>query len=208
MHCKFFFPVRTAGADAVRAAVVTCGGSCPLGCFPSSGTESSGTFSDGEGDYQNGENCWWLISTSPGTDISVRFESFDIEGPNYDEVRIYTCGESSCGSETQVGPTLSGQAIPNEEFRSSTGFLQIVFTSDISVVKSGFAGRWFLFGGAGSCDDCEAGKYSATADVIAKNAPGAEDNHSMRPDHHMCSQKLRKNNQMCLHSALPCLKHE
>ena len=138
-------------------AVVTCGGSCGErnnGCLPSSGT-ISGTFSDGDGDYQANEDCWWLISTTPGNIISVRFYSFAV---SYDTVRIYACKESTCAStsSTQVGGDIHGTSTPTSTYTSSTGFLKIAFTSGRawhSDSYAGFTGTWSVGGGASLCHD-------------------------------------------------------
>ena len=139
---------------SARTAVLTCGGSCGArnnGCLPSSGT-SSGTFSDGDGDYRANENCWWLISTTPGNIISVRFESFDTFN---DIVRIYACKESTCAStsSTPVGGAISGTSTPTGNYTSSTGLLKIAFTSDGSGHYVGFTGTWSVAGGASLCHD-------------------------------------------------------
>ena len=43
---------------------------CNSTCTPSSGA-TSGNISDGDGYYENNEDCWWLLSASPGVEISI-----------------------------------------------------------------------------------------------------------------------------------------
>jgi hypothetical protein len=121
------------------SVTVTCGGSCGDGCTPSSGT-TSGTFSDAPGDYGNNENCWWLMSASPGTDMRVSFPAFDTES-GYDFVSVFRCSEASCSSPEQI-LRQSGSLSSSNVYSSVTGFLKVTFTSDGSVVRSGFTGTW------------------------------------------------------------------
>ena len=135
---------------------MTCGGSCGArnnGCLPSSGT-SSGTFSDGDGNYRANEDCWWLISTTPGNIISVRFYSFATESC-CDKVRIYACKESTCAStsSTPIGGAIFGTSTPTSNYTSSTGFLKIAFTSDSYGQYAGFTGTWSVAEGASLCHD-------------------------------------------------------
>ena len=113
---------------------VTCSGSC--GCCSSSG-QSSGTITDGSGDYSNGEDCRWLIS-SPN-EIRLSFASFNTESC-CDYVTINRCSSSSCSSPEQIA-RLSGTSV-SSEYTSSTGYLQVLFTSDSSVQGSGFEATW------------------------------------------------------------------
>jgi hypothetical protein len=68
-----------AGKYSGAVADLTCGGTnCGSGCTPSSGA-SSGTITDGAGNYANNANCWWLLATSPGVEIRISFESVSFE---------------------------------------------------------------------------------------------------------------------------------
>ncbi len=131
---------------------VTCSGDCP--CTPSSGT-TFGTFSDGPGDYANNQNCKWLVA-SPGL-ISLSFTLFDTY-PS-DTVSIKWCTSAPCNTvEKEV--TLLGRSTclpyepckctqseapvsPSAIYTSSTGFLQVVFTSNGDGCSgSGFVALW------------------------------------------------------------------
>ena len=144
---------------------VTCGGTCGAGCSPSSG-EPSGTFSDGSGNsnYDNNEDCWWLIS-APGGDISVSFSSFDTES-GYDYVSIYRCDTATCDDSSEI-LRQAGTLSPSNVYSSSTGFLKVTFTSDGSVTRSGFTGTWSVSQtGPSFCHPCPAGEQQGGADTI------------------------------------------
>jgi len=132
--------------DAPSTVVIlTCGGSnCSSGCTPSLGA-TSGTISDGTGDYANSASCWWLLATSPGVEIRIAFPSFDTEA-GYDFVSIYECGSASC-LDGKVLKHLSGARVDaSNVYTSMTGFLKVTFTSDGSVTGSGFTGTWSVGG--------------------------------------------------------------
>ena len=124
------------------SASVTCSGPCE--CTPLAGT-SSGTISDGSGDYLNDQECVWLISAEY---VSITFTAFATEG-NYDWVDINQCQDSSCSSPEQLA-RLSGSAGADQTYSSSTGFLQVRFTSDGSSTRSGFVADWSAQ--PGQCD--------------------------------------------------------
>ena len=129
---------------------VTCGGTCGAGCSPSS-EGTSGTFSDGSGDsdYGNNEDCWWLIS-APGEDISVSFSSFDTES-GYDYVSIDRCDTAACESTERIG-RLSGSSVSSSNvYSSSTGFLKVTFTSNSWGPRSGFTAEWSVQGELWTC---------------------------------------------------------
>ena len=167
------FPIGRRSSETLASATVTCSGSCA--CSPSSGT-SSGTISDGSGDYSNGESCYWVIASSGGSggnnEIRLSFPSFETESSDY--VRIYSCSSSSsptsCSSSRSIdsGP-LSGSWVSSSwVYTSTTGYMQVKFTSDSSFTYSGFVGRWEVVCAAGSyassgCKDCEAGKFQSSS---------------------------------------------
>ena len=123
-------------------ATLTCGGlNCGLGCTPSSDV-TSGNISDGTGNYANNADCWWLLATSPGVEIQISFPSFDTES-GFDYVTIYQCISASCSLQTQI-LRQSGFLSASNVYTSTTGFLKVTFTSDGSVVRSGFIGTWSL----------------------------------------------------------------
>jgi hypothetical protein len=125
----------TADLKNAATAVVTCSGSCS--CSPSSG-QRSGTITDGYGSYSNGESCRWLIASA--STIRLSFSSFSTES-GYDYVTINRCSSSSCSTVEQVA-RISGSVSSSNEYTSSTGYLQVLFTSDGSVTGSGFEATW------------------------------------------------------------------
>ncbi len=101
-------------------------------------TASSGTFADGSGnsDYTNRANCRWLIQPPGATWIELRFTSFQTES-SYDFVSVYD------GATTNA-PLLgrySGQSLP-PVLRSNGGSMLVVFTSDSSVTRAGWAASY------------------------------------------------------------------
>ena len=132
------------------AASVTCGGTCGAGCSPSS-EGTSGTFSDGSGNsnYDNNEDCWWLIS-APGGDISVSFESFDTHFYE-DYVSIYRCDTATCDGSSERILRAAGTLSPSNVYSSSTGFLKVTFTSDGGTTRSGFTAEWSVQGELWTC---------------------------------------------------------
>ena len=162
--------------SAYQAAIVdvTCSGSC--GCSPSSGR--SGIISDGSGNYGNNENCQWVLQARGGAGIvSLSFSYFDTES-GYDYVTIYECSSSSCSSRQQVA-RLAGSVSASSSYRSSTGIMQVVFTSDGSVTRGGFQGEWTA-GNLGepismTCTPCGAGTYaSASAATHCADCPAGK----------------------------------
>ena len=165
-------PIGRRTSKTPASATVSCSGSCA--CSPSSGM-SSGTISDGPGDYSNGESCYWVIASSGGSgannEIRLSFPSFETGSYGGDYVRIYSCSFSSspesCSSSTLIA-TLSGSSVSASEasrkYTSTTGYMQVKFTSDSSYTYSGFVGRWevgcaagsFASSGSASCRPCNA----------------------------------------------------
>ena len=135
------------------SATVTCSGSCL--CQPSTGN-SSGTISDGPSNYPSNANCTWLIASSGLTSsvntINLSFSSFNTEN-NYDFVTINRCTSSS--SCEQVAK-LSGPIRPSSIFTSSTGYMQVLFTSDKLTTSSGFVASWSSW--TSTCIACPAGE--------------------------------------------------
>jgi hypothetical protein len=135
----------------VTTATVVCFGGCL--CQPSRGT-SSGTISHGQGNYRNDAHCTFFIAVDPFSDsrlISLTFSSFDTE-LNRDFVTIWRCTSNVCFERVAK---LSGDSVsPNTEFRSSTGYMQVEFESDPSVVSSGFVASWKVASPDDKCTDC------------------------------------------------------
>jgi len=84
----------------------------------------------------------WLISSS--SDISLSFTSFSTES-DYDFVTINRCYDSSC-NPVDVDEILehSGSTQLGTLHTSTTGIMQVKFTSDRSVTYSGFEADWSI----------------------------------------------------------------
>ena len=98
-------------------------------------TAAGGTFSDGTtptGSYSNNLNCSWLIQPPGATFITLSWNRFLTEG-NFDFVRVY---DGATTASPLVG-TYDGAAIP-PSVTSSGGSLLIVFTTDGTVVRTGW----------------------------------------------------------------------
>ena len=140
------------------SATVTCSGNCS--CNQSSGT-FSGTISDGIGSYSNSESCRWLICSVSEmvSEISLSLTFLSTES-GYDYVTINRYQSSSCSTVVQVA-RLSGSSFnSNTTYTSSTGYLQVLFTSDGSRIGSGFDAVWSI-----STADCVARRWLCACSV-------------------------------------------
>jgi hypothetical protein len=143
-------------ADGANVAL-TCYGSCSQDCTETP-SASSGTISDGDGDYSNMERCWWLLATSPGVEIRISFSEFHTELGS-DFVKILVCRDKWCDDQTEI-LQVSGGISPESIYSSNTGFLQVTFSSDEAYTSTGFIGNWWVSGNV-QCTNCPAGSYSA-----------------------------------------------
>lgn len=128
------------------SASVTCFENCS--CTESSAI-TSGTISDGPLQYGNNEKCSWLISSS--AKIRLWFTDFDTES-DYDSVTINLCQTSFCIPQSTIQiARLHGSANMSVVYSSSTEYmyLQVVFTSDGSVVRDGFSAFWSILDDVG-----------------------------------------------------------
>jgi ferredoxin len=146
------------------SATVTCSGGCL--CQPSTGT-ISGTISDGPSNYANFANCTWLIASSGPSfssfnTINLSFSSFITE-TNYDFVTINRCTSSS--SCEQVAK-LTGASLPSSIYTSSTGYMQVLLTSDKSTPAPGFVASWSSW--TSTCIACPAGESEIPPRQCAK----------------------------------------
>ncbi|MCR8923055.1 hypothetical protein NO559_09750 [Dasania sp. GY-MA-18] len=108
-------------------------------CSSTSSTASSGSLYDSGGagsNYSNNESCNFLIQPSGGGTITLSFSAFNVEN-NYDYVRIY----DGTSTSAPLLATLTGTSIPSAVVASS-GSMLVRFTSDGSVVRSGFSASW------------------------------------------------------------------
>lgn len=112
-----------------------------LGAFHISGYSQvvcGGTFTDSggiAGNYSINENQTTTICPSnPGEVVSVTFTSFDLEN-NFDKLKVY---DGASASDPLI-VSLTGTTIPNVITSSNAnGCLTFVFTSDSSIVRSGW----------------------------------------------------------------------
>ncbi|MFM9028487.1 MAG: PKD domain-containing protein, partial [Bacteroidota bacterium] len=102
-------------------------------------TDSTGTLYDTggpNGQYQNNENCTLLIAPSCATSITLTFQSFNTEA-NFDFFQVYD-------GQTVTAPQLlnaNGQTLPGP-VTCTSGYMLIVWRSDISIVDNGFVCNW------------------------------------------------------------------
>jgi hypothetical protein len=144
-------------APAPGVAKLTCGGDCLEGCTPPL-SASSGIISDGPSYYPNEARCWWLLVNSSIAEIQISFS--ELQTDSSDVVRIYQCYSASCSPRTEL-KSLSGDLLfadKSKIYTSTTGFLQVTFTSDESGILSGFTAAWIAWS---ECTDCTAGKFSS-----------------------------------------------
>lgn len=87
------------------------------------------------GNYVDNENCTFLIDPC-GTNLQLTFSSFDIED-NYDYLTIY---DGTNAAAPMIG-SYTGYTLPPVA-NSSSGSLFITFSSDWSVIYTGFAATW------------------------------------------------------------------
>jgi hypothetical protein len=151
----------------ISLANVSCSGGCT--CTPSTNT-TSGTISDGPGNYVNNLNCQWIIASNAV--IQMSFTSFSTEF-DYDFVTVNRCTSPSCSSVEQVAELSGSSVSADTTYSSLTGYLQVVFTSDSSVTAPGFVGSWSITRSA--CLPCTSGKYSgqegAAGDSVCQTCP-------------------------------------
>lgn len=101
-------------------------------------TAQSGTFADGSGgnNYGNNADCKWLIEPTGATQITLNFTSFDTE-LNYDGVIVY---DGNSTTATQLG-TYTGNTLP-PTITSTGGAMLVHFLSDIAVRNQGWSANY------------------------------------------------------------------
>jgi hypothetical protein len=145
-------------------AILTCSGNC---LCAASNNISSGNIYDGPTDYGSNTNCQWLISSSAVIELDLT--SLETE-PCCDFVTINRCSSPSCSSTTteQVARLSSSLVSGSSTYLSSTGYLQVVFTSDSSVQAAGFSASWKTT--HSECLQCPAGKHSTSSQGISETS--------------------------------------
>jgi len=165
MRVRFTSDKVTVASDG--KATVACSGSCSC---PAAAAAQSGSITDGSGSYSNGEDCSWVISSVGRSIISISFSQFETESGS-DKVVIYSCSSSSCESSSELA-RISGSSISSSmNWKSTTGYMRVRFTSDSSVTYAGFIGNWTAWNKAidgfvgnwstETCVLCPVGKSSA-----------------------------------------------
>ena len=105
-------------------------------------TAPSGTFEESESgqNYKDNSNCEWIIAPSDATSLTLRFDTFNTES-GYDKVTVYRCDTVKCDKRE---PLLEGKSGLESglEMTSETGIMQVLFTSDGSVTRTGFVASW------------------------------------------------------------------
>ncbi|MBK7958710.1 MAG: M4 family metallopeptidase [Bacteroidetes bacterium] len=135
MYIKFYsnVAVSDSGWSAVYTSVTNnaCSGITTL-------TADSGTFSDGSGglDYGNNADCKWLIQPAGASSISLNFTSFDTES-NLDGVVVYDGADTNAA---KLG-VFTGNTIP-PTVNSSSGSMLVWFLSDQALRRSGWNAKY------------------------------------------------------------------
>jgi Zn-dependent metalloprotease len=108
-------------------------------CQQTTMTSLSGTIYDSggpNGNYVDNENCSFLINPGCADSLTLTFTQFDLEF-NWDYLYIY---DGTSAAAPLLG-SYTGNALP-PTFTASNGAFFIVFTSDFSIVRPGFAATW------------------------------------------------------------------
>ncbi len=127
------------GSGATSAA--TCSGLTLL-------SAASGVFDDGSGNtanYDNNQNCSWLIQPPLASSITLNFILFNTEAAN-DVVKVY---DGTSSTATLIG-TYSGTTIP-ATITSTGGALFVEFITNGSITASGWDAFYSSTGGTPTC---------------------------------------------------------
>ena len=135
-----------------------CSGNCPCPIVVLGA--SSGMFHGQESNsyYRDDSNCNWVISAE--AEILLSFAWFDIEA-NFDYVTINQCSTASCDSVNVLGVLTGKPSGALVEYISTSGFMQVLFTSDESNNDNGFRAKWKLLEPFENepCIQCPIGSY-------------------------------------------------
>jgi hypothetical protein len=108
---------------------------CKCGLF----TSATGSISDGDGDYPDNAECWWIIAPLPAHNVSVIFTGVEFE-EDYDFLLVYACQDVWCQQKTLTW-THTGY-VAYKEVHSSTGIVLILMATDQAIFESGFTAEW------------------------------------------------------------------
>lgn len=153
--------VAEAGGLDAPTATITCSGGCS--CPPSSPTTSGagaiwGTKRSLLSDSRSSVNCKWLIASTRA--ISLSFTYYDSQS-SFNYVSVNRCNSPSCGTVEELArmngcngftaeheaDKLKCQRQWDTTYVSSTGFLEVVWTSEYFGGMTGFVALWSLAGG-------------------------------------------------------------
>jgi hypothetical protein len=139
MRLKFHSDASVVGTG-FKAYWTTLGGSCGDAYNMSASVISAkGTLYDSggpSGNYGNNENKTFNIQPTNATSVCISFSQFNTEA-NYDLLKIY----NDVNGGGSLLATYSGTSLPSN-VTSNTGKMSLIFTSDASVVSSGFKAVW------------------------------------------------------------------
>ena len=107
-------------------------------------TTTSGTFTDGSGtsNYGNNQYCYWLIAPPCATAVTLNITQFSTEA-GYDGLIVYNGNSTS----SPILGTYSGTTLPSA-ITANSGQMLVVFTSDFLNTSQGFAANYTSTGSA------------------------------------------------------------
>jgi hypothetical protein len=100
---------------------------------------SSGSY--GTENYPNNAFCELIIAPTGASYIILTFEAGFLTQKNADFVRVSQCTSANCSDSLQLAE-LSGAYSTPQIISSSTGFVNLTFTSDSRVTAPGYSVSW------------------------------------------------------------------
>jgi len=129
-------------------------------------TGTTGTISDGPGDYDRQMDCSWRIAVNGGT-VHLRFDNFTVED-GYDFVDVFDVSDASA---SLIG-TYTG-SLPSFTVVSTSASMFVHFRTDVNSAQPGFEADWSSQGGSAGCEACSEGSVSlAGSSTCTHCAPG------------------------------------
>jgi len=116
-------------------------------------TGTTGTISDGPGDYDRQMDCSWRIAVNSGV-ATLHFTSFHVED-GYDFVDVY---DGSDASASLIG-TYTG-SLGTFTLASTSTTMFVHFRTDVNSAQPGFQADWSSQGGSAGCAACPLGSVS------------------------------------------------
>ncbi len=170
--------ITVSGGGLARTVTVVQAGSAA--CGNATLTSSSGSFNDGSGSSNYGNNLWcsWLIDVLSGRIITLNFSSFDTESM-YDVVSVYD-GNSS--SSPLLG-SFSGSSVPSSVV-SSGDRMYVRFTTDGSETRRGWSATYT------SSTPSTPSAPSLSLDPSRRNVTASEDNTTFSVSTNLSSSQI------------------